>query len=127
AAGLPLEHRSKLVLQCQAAGFAQQQHILAFAVLRAPDQHDVALARNDPRPASSPRKVREEPVTLCTTEMFPASMLESCDRNSVGRRSLISFSFSRRARFAAVRRSFRSLQSSAVSRSPPVATTRRSV
>ena len=35
-------------------------------------------------------KVREEPVTPCTIEMLPASRFESCARNSVGRRSLIS-------------------------------------
>ncbi len=39
---------------------------------------------------SSPMKVRDEPVTPCTIEMLPASRFESCARNSVGRRSLIS-------------------------------------
>ena len=39
---------------------------------------------------SSPMKVREEPVTPCTMEMLPASRFDSCARNSVGRRSLIS-------------------------------------
>src|SRR5262249_30728079 len=40
--------------------------------------------------ASSPMNVREEPVTPWTIEILPASRLESCARNSVGRRSLIS-------------------------------------
>ncbi len=36
-------------------------------------------------------KVREEPVTLWTIEMLPASRLESRARNRVGRRSVVSF------------------------------------
>ena len=44
--------------------------------------------------ASSPMKVREEPVTLWTIEMLPASRFDSWARNSVGRSSVVSFSLS---------------------------------
>ena len=46
-------------------------------------------------------KVREEPVTPCTMEILPASRLESCARNNVGRRSLISRSLRKAAGFCA--------------------------
>ncbi len=95
---------------CPTPGRKSPQHVaalshreeqgLALGIVRAADQRDVALAGRDARrarcaprrrrPASSPMKVREEPVTPCTMEMLPASRLESCARNSVGRRSLIS-------------------------------------
>ena len=39
-------------------------------------------------------KVRDEPTTPCTSEILPASRLESWARNSVGRRSASSRSFS---------------------------------
>ena len=49
-----------------------------------------ALERWDlPVMGISPIKVREEPTTPCTIEMLPASRLESCARNRVGRRPLI--------------------------------------
>ena len=47
-AGLPLEYRGIFALQRQAAGFAEQQYVLAFATVGAADQDDVALARHDP-------------------------------------------------------------------------------
>ena len=43
--------------------------------------------------ASSPMKVREEPMTPCTMEILPASRLDSCARNNVGRRSPSKCSF----------------------------------
>ena len=52
---------------------------------------------------SSPMKVREDPVTPCTIEILPASRLESCARNKVGRRSLISRSLRKAAGFCALR------------------------
>ena len=48
-------------------------------------------------------KVREEPVTPWTIEMLPASRLESCARNSVGRRSLISLSLRKSSCLPALR------------------------
>ena len=42
-------------------------------------------------------------MTPCTIEMLPASRLESCARNSVGRRSLISRSLRKASGFAALR------------------------
>ena len=96
-------------LQHMSAELVEQQQVLALAVVRAADQRDVALsgrrcaqARCAPRrrrPTSSPMKVREEPVTPCTIEMLPASRLESCARNSVGRRSLISRSLRKASGF----------------------------
>ena len=53
---------------------------------------------------SSPMKVRDEPVTLWTMEILPASRLESCARNSVGLSSVVSFSLSRMPRSVRVER-----------------------
>ena len=78
--------------------------------------------------ASSPMKVRDEPVTPCTIEMLPASRLESCARNSVGRRSLISRSLRKASRLLRAWRSpTRIAVSTAMSRSPPPAATIMSV
>jgi hypothetical protein len=67
--------------------------VLALAITEPPRKDvalpDAAAAVSTPPPApSSPMKVRDEPVTLWTMEMLPASRLESCARKSVGRRSL---------------------------------------
>src|SRR5215468_2416552 len=53
---------------------------------------------------SSPMKVREEPVTPCTIEMLPARRLESCARNRVGRRPVISCSLRKAPGFSALGR-----------------------
>src|SRR5258708_26133416 len=45
--------------------------------------------------ASSPIKVRDDPDTPWTIDMLPASRLDSCARNRVGRRSFISRSLPR--------------------------------
>ena len=75
-----------------------QDHVLPLGEHRAADEEDVALAgarcaahatSTALTPAlSSPMKVRDEPVTLWTMEMLPATRLGSCARKSVGRRSL---------------------------------------
>ena len=57
--------------------------------------------------ASSPMNVRDEPVTPWTIEMLPASRLESCARNSVGRRSLISRSLRKASGRSALRQARR--------------------
>jgi hypothetical protein len=59
-----------------------------------------AATRTASAPAcSSPISERDAPVTPCTMEMLPASRLESCARNSVGRSPPASISFSRTCRF----------------------------
>ena len=68
-------------------------------------------------------KVRDEPVTPCTIEMLPASRLESCARNRVGRRSLISRSLTKASAFAALSTFAATLRSTCASRSPPPAAT----
>ena len=68
-------------------------------------------------------KVREEPVTPCTIEILPASRLESCARNRVGRRSPISRSLRKAAGLAACGMPVRIVESTARSRSPPPAAT----
>ena len=92
-----------------AAELVEQQQVLALGVVarRRParcrsGRPRCATARCAPRrrrPTSSPMKVRDEPVTPCTIEMLPASRLESCARNSVGRRSLISRSLRKASGF----------------------------
>src|SRR5262249_383170 len=69
--------------------------------------------------ASSPMNVREEPVTPWTMEILPASRLESCARNSVGRRSLISRSLRKASGLADLGLLVRIAASTATSRSPP--------
>ena len=80
-----------------------QQHFRALRIARRADQEQVPLPGRNPGAGdahrvrsrrSSPMKVRDEPTTPCTMEILPASRLESCARNRVGRRSLISRSFS---------------------------------
>jgi hypothetical protein len=73
--------------------------------------------------ASSPMKVRDEPVTPCTIEMLPASRLDSCARNKVGRRSLISRSLRNAPGRSAFGRPDKMAASTASSRSPPLAAT----
>ena len=97
AGALP-HRRDRPRLQQHAAQLEQQQHVRALGIAGAADQERCRPAR--PRcartamrtastpAASSPMKVRDEPVTPCTMEMLPASRLESCARNRVGRRSL---------------------------------------
>ena len=91
------------------AELVEQDDVGALAIGTAADQNDVARpaamrAKSDPHRVdagdSSPMKVREEPVTPCTIEMLPASRLDDCARNSVGRRSLISRSFTKRSRLS---------------------------
>ena len=72
-------------------------------------------------------KVRDEPMTPCTMEMLPASRFDSCARNSVGRRSLISRSLRNASGSAPWRCRSRIAQSTAMSRSPPPAATIMSV
>ena len=72
-------------------------------------------------------KVREEPVTLWTIEMLPASRLESCARNSVGRSSVVSFSLSSTPRSVRLAEAARIDVSTASSRSPPAAATTMSM
>ena len=84
-------------------------------------------ARHRSRQTSSPMNVREEPVTPCTIEILPASKLESCARNRVGRRSLISRSFRNAAGFGACAMPLRMVESTVRSRSPPPAATIMSI
>ncbi len=77
--------------------------------------------------ASSPMKVRDEPATPCTIEMLPASRLDSCARNRVGRKSLVSRSFSSTPGSAACGRAARRASSTARSLSPPPAATIMSI
>ena len=77
--------------------------------------------------ASSPMKVRDEPVTPWTIEMLPASRFESWARNSVGLRSLIRRLLRNAGAALPLVRSVISAQSTARSRSPPPAATIMSV
>ncbi len=72
-------------------------------------------------------KVRDEPVTLWTMEMLPASRLESCARKSVGRSSVVSFSLSSTSRSLRLADASRMAASTASSRSPPPAATTMSM
>ncbi len=53
---LACPNRSVFVLEIVAAEFVEQQKILAFAIMRAADQGDVALPGGDPRQCD-PRRV----------------------------------------------------------------------
>ena len=84
------------------------------------------LAASTPA-ASSPMKVRDDPVTPCTIAMLPANRFESCARNSVGRRSFISRSLRKPGAELPLTSALRMLQSTARSRSPPPAATIMSI
>ena len=106
--GLALPDRRELVLQGEAAELVEHQQVRALGVVAPPtsamslwpaSMRASAMRTASTPAASSPMKVRDEPVTPCTIEMLPASRLESCARNSVGRRSLISRSLRKASGF----------------------------
>ena len=87
-----------------------QKRIRPLRVEGTADETNLALSGLDPGAgdaqrvgagASSPMKVRDEPITPCTIEMLPASRLDSCARNNVGRRSASKCSFRNRSGFSA--------------------------
>jgi hypothetical protein len=73
--------------------------------------------------SSSPMKVRDEPVTLWTMAMLPATRLGSWARKRVGRRSFESRSLMNSCAAGALPTPSRMVWSTIRSRSPPAAAT----